>query len=138
MVATSSASPSSFQAGSIEARRPAKLGTVELRLAEVEWITAGGMQPSLARETSRMRKIPPSNAVRVRIRNTNDSDPKWNHPRPPSALHHSPSPRKSTSTCASTSAVRLISMFGLRPKLPVNDEERLWVDEGFRRLSRML
>jgi hypothetical protein len=29
-------------------------------------------------------------------------------------------------------------MFGLRPKLPVSDEERLWVDEGFRRLSRML
>jgi hypothetical protein len=29
-------------------------------------------------------------------------------------------------------------MFGLRPKLPVTDEERLWVDEGLRRLSRML
>lgn len=29
-------------------------------------------------------------------------------------------------------------MFGLRPKLPVTEEERLWVDEGFRRLSRML
>jgi hypothetical protein len=29
-------------------------------------------------------------------------------------------------------------MFGLRPKLPVSEEERLWVDEGFRRLSRML
>lgn len=29
-------------------------------------------------------------------------------------------------------------MFGLGPKLPVTDEERLWVDEGFHRLSRML
>jgi hypothetical protein len=29
-------------------------------------------------------------------------------------------------------------MFGLRPKLPVTEDERLWVDEGFRRLSRML
>jgi hypothetical protein len=29
-------------------------------------------------------------------------------------------------------------MFGLRPKLPVTEEERLWVDEGFRRLGRML
>jgi hypothetical protein len=29
-------------------------------------------------------------------------------------------------------------MFGVRPKLPVTEEERLWVDEGFRRLSRML
>jgi hypothetical protein len=29
-------------------------------------------------------------------------------------------------------------MFSLRPKLPVSEEERLWVDEGFRRLSRML
>jgi hypothetical protein len=29
-------------------------------------------------------------------------------------------------------------MFGLRAKLPVSDEERLWVEEGFRRLSRML
>lgn len=29
-------------------------------------------------------------------------------------------------------------MFGFRPKLPVSEEERLWVDEGFRRLSRML
>jgi hypothetical protein len=29
-------------------------------------------------------------------------------------------------------------MFGLKPKLPVTEEERLWVDEGFRRLSRML
>lgn len=29
-------------------------------------------------------------------------------------------------------------MFGLRAKLPLHDEERLWVDEGFRRLSRML
>lgn len=29
-------------------------------------------------------------------------------------------------------------MFGLAPKLPVTDEERLWVDEGFRRLNRML
>lgn len=29
-------------------------------------------------------------------------------------------------------------MFGLRPKLPVTEEERLWVDEAFRRLSRML
>lgn len=29
-------------------------------------------------------------------------------------------------------------MFGFRPKLPVTEEERLWVDEGFRRLNRML
>ena len=29
-------------------------------------------------------------------------------------------------------------MFGLRPKLPVTEEERLWVDGGFRRLGRML
>jgi hypothetical protein len=29
-------------------------------------------------------------------------------------------------------------MFGLRPKLPVTEEERLWVDEGFHRLSRIL
>jgi len=29
-------------------------------------------------------------------------------------------------------------MFGFRPKLPVTEDERLWVDEGFRRLSRML
>jgi hypothetical protein len=29
-------------------------------------------------------------------------------------------------------------MFGLKPKLPVTDEERLWVEDGFRRLGRML
>jgi len=29
-------------------------------------------------------------------------------------------------------------MFSLRPKLPVSDDERLWVDEGFRRLGHML
>lgn len=29
-------------------------------------------------------------------------------------------------------------MFGFGPKLPVTEEERLWVDEGFRRLSRMI
>jgi hypothetical protein len=29
-------------------------------------------------------------------------------------------------------------MFGLTPKLPVSDEDRRWVDEGFNRLSRML
>ena len=29
-------------------------------------------------------------------------------------------------------------MFGFRPKLPVSEEERLWVDEGFHRLARML
>ena len=29
-------------------------------------------------------------------------------------------------------------MFGFRPKLPVNDEERVWVDGGFSRLKRML
>ena len=29
-------------------------------------------------------------------------------------------------------------MFGLRTKLPVTEEERLWVDDGFRRLGRML
>ena len=32
----------------------------------------------------------------------------------------------------------LSSMFGLKPKLPVSDEDRLWVDNGFNRLSRML
>jgi hypothetical protein len=30
------------------------------------------------------------------------------------------------------------AMFGLRTKLPVTEEERLWVEDGFRRLSRML
>jgi hypothetical protein len=29
-------------------------------------------------------------------------------------------------------------MFGLKPKLPVSDEDRQWVDNGFKRLSRML
>jgi hypothetical protein len=29
-------------------------------------------------------------------------------------------------------------MFGFRPKLPVTDEERIWVDEGFSRFKRML
>lgn len=29
-------------------------------------------------------------------------------------------------------------MLGFAPKLPVTDEERLWVDEGFRRLQKML
>lgn len=29
-------------------------------------------------------------------------------------------------------------MFGFGPKLPVTEEERLWVDEGFRRLSKMV
>jgi len=29
-------------------------------------------------------------------------------------------------------------MFGFRPKLPVSDEERSWVDDGFRRLERVL
>lgn len=29
-------------------------------------------------------------------------------------------------------------MFGIRPKLPVSEEDRLWVDGGFDRLSRML
>jgi hypothetical protein len=29
-------------------------------------------------------------------------------------------------------------MFGLTPKLPVSDEDRRWVDDGFNRLSRML
>jgi len=29
-------------------------------------------------------------------------------------------------------------MFGFGPKLPVTEEERLWVDEGFRRLGKML
>ncbi len=29
-------------------------------------------------------------------------------------------------------------MFGFKPKLPIVEEERLWVDEGFLRLSRML
>jgi hypothetical protein len=29
-------------------------------------------------------------------------------------------------------------MFGFSPKLPISDEERLWVDEGFRRLEKLL
>jgi len=29
-------------------------------------------------------------------------------------------------------------VFGFSPKLPVSDEERLWVDEGFRRLEKLL
>ncbi len=29
-------------------------------------------------------------------------------------------------------------MFGFRPKLPISDEDRLWVDGGFDRLSCML
>ena len=29
-------------------------------------------------------------------------------------------------------------MFGFKPKLPVSDEDRQWVDEGFHRLSRIL
>jgi hypothetical protein len=29
-------------------------------------------------------------------------------------------------------------MFGFRPKLPITEDERIWVDEGFRHLSRML
>jgi len=29
-------------------------------------------------------------------------------------------------------------MFGLSPKLPVTDEDRLWVDEGFNRLEKLL
>jgi hypothetical protein len=29
-------------------------------------------------------------------------------------------------------------MFGFPPKLPVNDRERRWADEGFRRLEQML
>ena len=29
-------------------------------------------------------------------------------------------------------------MFGLRPKLPITDEERQWVDEGFARLEKLL
>ena len=29
-------------------------------------------------------------------------------------------------------------MFGLRPKLPIADDERIWVDEGFRRLGLVL
>jgi hypothetical protein len=29
-------------------------------------------------------------------------------------------------------------MLGFPPKLPISDEERLWVDEGFRRLEKML
>lgn len=34
--------------------------------------------------------------------------------------------------------LKLRPMFGSRPRLPVTEEERLWVDEGFRRLSRMV
>ena len=30
------------------------------------------------------------------------------------------------------------AMFGLRPKMPVTEEERVWVDEGFQRLEAML
>jgi hypothetical protein len=29
-------------------------------------------------------------------------------------------------------------MFGLRPTLPISDDERAWIDEGFRRLGLML
>lgn len=29
-------------------------------------------------------------------------------------------------------------MFGFKPKLPVSEEERVWVDDGFRRLAGML
>jgi len=29
-------------------------------------------------------------------------------------------------------------MFGLSPKLPVSEQDRLWVDEGFRRLEKLL
>jgi hypothetical protein len=29
-------------------------------------------------------------------------------------------------------------MFGLRPKLPISDEDRQWVDDGFNRLAKML
>jgi hypothetical protein len=29
-------------------------------------------------------------------------------------------------------------MFGFKPRLPVTEEERLWVDEGFRRLKRLV
>lgn len=29
-------------------------------------------------------------------------------------------------------------MFGTKPKLPISEAERLWVDEGFRRLGRLL
>lgn len=29
-------------------------------------------------------------------------------------------------------------MFGFQPKLPVSDQERVWVDDGFRRLEKML
>ena len=36
------------------------------------------------------------------------------------------------------SSGKMKRMFGLHPKLPVTEEERLWVDEGFGRLSRML
>ena len=32
----------------------------------------------------------------------------------------------------------LPSMFGLKPELPVSEEDRQWVDDGFNRLSRML
>ena len=29
-------------------------------------------------------------------------------------------------------------MFGFKPKLPLSDEDRQWVDNGFNRLSRIL
>lgn len=32
----------------------------------------------------------------------------------------------------------LLPMFGIQPKLPLSDEDRQWVDNGFDRLSRML
>jgi hypothetical protein len=34
--------------------------------------------------------------------------------------------------------LKLRTMFGLRPKLPITEDERLWVDEGFSRLNRMV
>src|SRR5207302_11477571 len=29
-------------------------------------------------------------------------------------------------------------MFGFSAKLPINDEQRMWVDEGFKRLEKLL
>ena len=29
-------------------------------------------------------------------------------------------------------------MFGFSPRLPISDEERQWVNEGFRRLEKLL
>jgi hypothetical protein len=37
-----------------------------------------------------------------------------------------------------SSVYNFCRMFGLSPKLPVTEEDRLWVDEGFKRLEKLL